>query len=58
MRLKIKSKNLDIGGDVTQFDQLDNAMKGIDGVFHFAALWLLHCWDYPKSAFEVNIKGT
>ena len=33
-------------------------MKGIDGVFHFAALWLLHCWDYPKSAFEVNIKGT
>ena len=51
-------KIFDIGGDITQFDQLDNAMKGIDGVFHFAALWLLHCWDYPKSAFEVNIKGT
>ena len=51
-------KIFDIGGDITQFDQLDKAMKGIDGVFHFAALWLLHCWDYPKSAFEVNIKGT
>ncbi len=51
-------KIFDIGGDITQFDQLDSAMKGIDGVFHFAALWLLHCWDYPKSAFEVNIKGT
>jgi UDP-glucose 4-epimerase len=33
-------------------------MKDIDGVFHFAAMWLLHCWDYPRSAFEVNIAGT
>jgi len=33
-------------------------MKGIDGVFHFAALWLLHCYEYPRSAFEVNIRGT
>jgi UDP-glucose 4-epimerase len=33
-------------------------MKEIDGVFHFAALWLLHCWDFPRSAFEVNIGGT
>jgi UDP-glucose 4-epimerase len=39
-------------------DILDAAMKGIDGVFHFAALWLLHCHDYPRSAFEVNIGGT
>ena len=39
-------------------DILDAAMKDIDGVFHFAALWLLHCWDYPRSAFEVNIAGT
>ncbi len=46
------------GGDILLPDILDQAMKGIDGVFHFAALWLLHCWDYPRSAFEVNIGGT
>lgn len=33
-------------------------MKGVDGVFHLAALWLLHCYDYPRSAFEVNVGGT
>ena len=46
------------GGDILHRDILDQAMKGIDGVFHFAALWLLHCWDYPRSAFEVNVGGT
>src|SRR5262249_53282224 len=29
-----------------------------DCVFHLAALWLLHCNDFPRSAFEVNIRGT
>lgn len=47
-----------LGGDILHRDILDMAMQGIDGVFHFAALWLLHCWDYPRSAFEVNIGGT
>ena len=47
-----------IGGDLMQRDILDVAMKDIDGVFHFAALWLLQCWEYPRSAFEVNIGGT
>lgn len=46
------------GGDLLHQDVLDVAMKGIDGVFHFAALWLLHCWEYPRAAFEVNIGGT
>jgi len=46
------------GGDLLHRDVLHAAMEGIDGVFHFAALWLLHCWDYPRSAFEVNIGGT
>ncbi len=46
------------GGDILQTDVLNNALKGIDGVFHFAALWLLQCYQYPRSAFEVNIKGT
>jgi UDP-glucose 4-epimerase len=46
------------GGDILHCDILDMAMQDIDGVFHFAALWLLHCYDYPRSAFEVNIGGT
>lgn len=46
------------GGDILQTDILDAAMQDIDGVFHFAALWLLQCHEYPRSAFEVNIKGT
>ncbi|MBE9207141.1 NAD-dependent epimerase/dehydratase family protein [Nostoc sp. LEGE 06077] len=47
-----------LGGELLHRDILDQAMKNIDGVFHFAALWLLHCYDYPRSAFEVNIGGT
>ena len=46
------------GGDITHPDILNAAMEGIDGVFHFAALWLLHCWDYPRSALKVNVEGT
>ncbi|MEE4357933.1 MAG: NAD-dependent epimerase/dehydratase family protein, partial [Desulfococcaceae bacterium] len=51
-------KIFELGGDLLHRDILDTAMKGIDGVFHFAALWLLHCYDFPRSAFEVNIGGT
>lgn len=51
-------KIYDLGGDILQTDILNAAMKGVDGVFHFAALWLLHCHDFPRSAFEVNIRGT
>ena len=46
------------GGDVRETDILDTAMKGIDYVFHLAAMWLLHCKDYPRTAFDVNIAGT
>lgn len=48
----------DIGGDVLQSDILNKAFEGADGVFHFAALWLLQCHEYPRSAFDVNIRGT
>ncbi len=48
----------EIGGDVCQTDILDSAMKGVDVVFHLAALWLLQCYDYPRAAFDVNIRGT
>lgn len=46
------------GGDITQSDILDAALKGADGVIHFAALWLLQCHEYPRTAFETNVKGT
>ena len=48
----------EIGGDVCQTDILDSAMKEVDVVFHLAALWLLQCYDYPRAAFDVNIRGT
>ena len=48
----------EIGGDILHQDILNSAMKNIDGVFHFAALWLLQCHEFPRSAFEVNVKGT
>lgn len=46
------------GGDIRDTDILDEAMKEVDYVFHLAAMWLLHCRDYPRTAFEVNIRGT
>lgn len=46
------------GGDIRDIDILNEAMKGVDAVIHLAAMWLLHCKDFPRTAFEVNIKGT
>ena len=48
----------DIGGDILQTDILESALDGADGVFHFAALWLLQCHEFPRSAFDVNVRGT
>ena len=48
----------DIGGDIGQTDILESALDGADGVFHLSALWLLQCHEYPRSAFDVNIRGT
>jgi UDP-glucose 4-epimerase len=47
-----------VGGDICQTDILNSAMQGVDYVFHLAALWLLQCHEYPRSAFDVNIAGT
>lgn len=51
-------KIFEAGGDICQSDILDAALKGADGVFHFAALWLLQCHEFPRAAFDVNIRGT
>lgn len=47
-----------IGGDIRDIDILNEAMIGIDYVFCLSAMWLLHCKDFPRTAFEVNIAGT
>jgi UDP-glucose 4-epimerase len=46
------------GGDILHSDILSAAVKESQMVVHLAALWLLHCHDYPRSAFDVNIHGT
>lgn len=46
------------GGDIRDLDVLDDALQGADGVIHLAAMWLLHCKDFPRTAFDVNIQGT
>mgnify|MGYP000221111305 CR=1 FL=1 len=51
-------KIFEAGGDITQTDILHAALKGADGVFHFAALWLLQCHEFPRAAFDVNVRGT
>jgi UDP-glucose 4-epimerase len=46
------------GGDIRDTDILDMAVEGMDYVICLAAMWLLHCKDFPRTAFEVNIAGT
>ena len=47
-----------LGGDIRDVDILDEAVRGKDYVFHLAAMWLLHCKDFPRTAFHVNMEGT
>ncbi|GAK60658.1 NAD dependent epimerase/dehydratase protein [Candidatus Vecturithrix granuli] len=47
----------EIGGDILQTDILEAAMKEADAVIHLAALWLLQCHEFPRAAFDVNIRG-
>ncbi|MFO8000839.1 MAG: NAD-dependent epimerase/dehydratase family protein [Marinilabilia sp.] len=46
------------GGDIREVDVLDRAVAASDNVIHLAAMWLLHCKDFPRTAFDVNIAGT
>ncbi len=50
-------KIYEAGGDILQSDVLESALEGADGVFHLAALWLLQCHEYPRAAFDVNVRG-
>ena len=53
-----RAKIYEAGGDIAHTDMLESVLDGVDGVFHFAALWLLQCHEFPESAFEVNVRGT
>jgi UDP-glucose 4-epimerase len=58
---QLKDKRCSIfpfGGDIRETDILDTAVQGKDYVISLAAMWLLHCKDYPRTAFDVNIAGT
>ena len=48
----------EVGGDILHTDILASAVGQADYVIHLAALWLLQCYEYPRSAFDVNIRGT
>lgn len=53
-----RCKLFPIGGDIREIDILNKSMEGMDYVVCLAAMWLLHCKDYPRTAFDVNIAGT
>lgn len=53
-----RCKLFPIGGDIREIDILNKAMEGVDYVVCLAAMWLLHCKDFPRTAFDVNIAGT
>lgn len=47
-----------VEGSITERDRLGRELKGIDGVFLLASLWLGECVNDPRSAWEVNTMGT
>lgn len=52
-------KVIELGGDITQPDILDVAMKGVDYVFHLAALSsVVRGLESPQYIHEVNVTGT
>src|SRR5687768_14741875 len=51
-----RTRIFEVGGDITQTDILNAAVKESNQVIHLAALWLLQCYDYPRVAFDVNIR--
>ena len=57
----LKDKRIElfrVKGDITSLDEINDAMSGIDGVFHLASLSLPYCQEYPRSALNVNVVGT
>ena len=47
-----------VQASMTDRETLNRELKGIDGVFLLASLWLEECVNDPRSAWEVNVMGT
>ena len=47
-----------VAGDVGDTEALDQALEGVDGVFHMAVLPLGPCSEDPRACLEVNVVGT
>jgi UDP-glucose 4-epimerase len=47
-----------VEGDIVESMSVREVLEGANGVFHLAALWLLHCQEHPRDGFEVNMGGT
>lgn len=45
-------------GDIRDRDGLARAMRGVDYVFHLAALRITHCAEAPRECLEILIDGT
>ena len=58
-KLKNKKKIEVISGDVRDFDSVYNAAKGVDGIFHLAALvGIPYSYVSPMAYIKTNIEGT
>lgn len=59
MRIAYKNDKLNfVIGDIRNFDDINNAMRGVDFVFHAAALKQVpSCEFYPMQAVQTNIQG-
>lgn len=59
MRFSLKNRNLKFYiGDIRDYDSISQAMKGVDYVFHAAALKQVpSCEFYPSEAVRTNILG-
>jgi len=47
-----------IDGDITRIEELKEAIEGIDGIFHLAALPIGSSAQNPRACLEINVDGT